>query len=102
MDKKLLMIVVNRGFAEAVVEETRLHGATGATVLNGRGSAGIGERFMGMEITPEKEVILIITDSKIASLVHKKVDEFFTANLAAGGLSFVLPVGHMTGKEGKE
>ena len=98
MDKKLIVVVVNRGFAEFVVEQSRIYGAKGATILHGRGTAHIGESFMGMEITPEKEVVLIIAESAVAKDTQQKLDEQFAQNTAAGGICFVLPVSHLTNK----
>jgi len=92
------MVIVNRGFAEQVVEKSRQHGATGATILHGRGSAGIGEKFMGMQITPEKETVMIVVNSQIADGVHKELMDLLNTNPNIGGISFILPVTHMTKK----
>ena len=96
MENKLIMVVVNRGFAEQVVEESRKQGARGATILHGRGSAGIGEKFLGMEITPEKEVIMIVGDTATADNIQKHLDEVLRNNPAEGGICFALPVSVMT------
>ena len=97
-DKKLLVIVVNRGFAEEVVEKSRLEGATGATILQGRGSANISENFMGLNITPEKEVVLVVLDARHAAAAMKAVTQTLGITSQAGGICFCVPVNAMTKK----
>ncbi len=59
-----IMVVVNRGFAEKVVEVARESGAKGATILHGRGQ-GVHQKillpFVNIELQPEKEIVLLIT-----------------------------------------
>lgn len=93
---KLLVVIVNRGFADEVIEKSRAAGATGATILSGRGSAGVGEHFMGMTITPEKEVILILIKAELAAAVTKTIMEHSGIASAAGGICFNVPVSHIT------
>lgn len=96
--KKLLVIVVNRGFAEEVVDKSRLDGATGATILHGRGSAYATETFLGLNITPEKEVVLIVIDEKFASAAMTRISETLGVKTNAGGVCFCVPVNAMTKK----
>lgn len=55
----LIMTIVNRGFADQVVDAARAAGAHGGTVLYARGT-GIHEieKFFAISIQPEKEVVL--------------------------------------------
>ncbi len=65
-----IMVVVNRGLGENVVEVARKSGATGATVIHGRGT---GEHQMvklpilNIELQPEKEIVFLITDADIST-----------------------------------
>lgn len=93
---KLLITIVNRGFAEEVIAHSRSCGATGATILHGRGSAGVGEQFLGMNITPEKEIVLIVLKAEIANMVQKSIAEHSGMTTAAGGICFCVPVNHLT------
>ncbi len=68
----ILVAVVNRGFADEVVNQARLKGATGATILHGRGSNIIDPitiPFTSLELQPEKEIILLITLENISKKV---------------------------------
>jgi nitrogen regulatory protein PII len=95
---RLLVVIVNRGFAEDVVEKSRLEGATGATILSGRGTAGVGQMFMGMQITPEKEIVLIAIEEKYADAAMKKITETLGMVSAASGICFNVPIAYITKK----
>ena len=62
MDKtyELIFCVVNTGFSGTVMDAARSAGATGGTILRGRGSAGKeAEDFFHIQIEPEKEIVMI-------------------------------------------
>ncbi len=65
-----LLVVVNRGFAENVVDVARQAGATGATIIHGRGT---GDRqtvvlpIINIELQPEKEIVCLITGTDISA-----------------------------------
>ena len=57
----LIVTIVNRGFADEVMNAARAAGAHGGTILWARGS-GVHEteKFFGISIQPEKELVLIL------------------------------------------
>ena len=67
-----IIVIVDRDFAENVVNLARKSGATGATIMHGR---GIDEHhrvmlpLMNIELQPEKEIILFITNSNFSERV---------------------------------
>jgi nitrogen regulatory protein PII len=94
----LIMTIVNRGYAELVMDAAREAGASGGTVLYARGTgAHATEKFMNIGIEPEKEVVLTLVR-------YEAVREIMHAILEAGGLrtkgkgiSFTLPVTDLVG-----
>lgn len=65
-----ILVIVNRGFAENVVEVARESGATGATILHGRGTADnqtVVLPIINIELQPEKEIVCLITGTDISS-----------------------------------
>lgn len=78
----LIVVIVEKGNGEHVVEAANKAGSRGATIINGRGS-GIHEtsKLFAMDIEPEKEIVMIISQSslteKIVSSIRKdiKIDE---------------------------
>ena len=60
----LIVTIVNRGISDLVMDAARAAGASGGTILHGRGT-GVheAERFFGIEIQPEQESVLSLTRS---------------------------------------
>ena len=66
-----ILVIVNRGYAENVVHVARESGATGATILHGRGT-GVEETvipIINIELQPEKEIVCFITATNISANV---------------------------------
>lgn len=94
----LIMTIVNRGFADQVVDAARKAGANGGTVFYARGT-GIHEmeKFFAISIQPEKEVVLsLVKHEETQAIMHSIVD---AAGLktAGKGLAFALPVSDVAG-----
>lgn len=87
---KKLTVIVNRGKAEDVMDIARNSGVMGGTILHGRGS-GSDEtvRLFGMEIEPEKELILIITSNEIIDKVIANLHEGLQLDVRGNGIMFV-------------
>ena len=58
----LIVAVIARGFSDYVVSAARDAGATGATIIDGRGTAEADQQVMGISIQPEREVVLILVN----------------------------------------
>ena len=94
----LILVIVNRGYTDTVMDAARAKGARGGTVLHAR-RVGYedGEKLFGFTLQPEKEVVTILTPR------DQKHDLMVAINKAAGlsteaaGILFSLPVGDMMG-----
>lgn len=67
-----IVVVVNRGFAEKVVDVARQAGARGATIIHGRGTDGQREvllPILNIELQPEKEIVLLITGTHVSEAI---------------------------------
>ncbi|WP_051280825.1 P-II family nitrogen regulator [Anaerovorax odorimutans] len=94
----LIITVVNRGFADQVVEAARKAGAQGSTVFYARGT-GIHEleKFFSISIQPEKEIILnLVKHSSTKTIIHSII-EAAGLSTEGKGLSFSLPVSDVAG-----
>lgn len=70
MQHDCIMAVVNRGFAEMVVDVARQSGAGGATIIHGRGTDmehQVMLPILHVELQPEKEIILLITGTHVSA-----------------------------------
>lgn len=71
-----LFVVVNRGYAEYVVELARKAGATGATIFHGRGTGDhqtVLLPLVNIELQPRKRIICLITDIDISANVANTI-----------------------------
>lgn len=100
---KLITIIVNRGFAEDAMDAARKAGAGGGTIINARGTAREGdEKFFGMEIIPEKDMVLILAENEKTDAILEAVRTLPCLAKPGSGIVFASPAEHFTllGKEG--
>jgi len=67
-----IMVIVERGFAEKVVDVARRSGATGATIIRGRGTDDhhkVMLPIINFEVQPEKEMVLLITGAHVSEQI---------------------------------
>lgn len=89
---KALYIIVNAGFAQEVVEIARSVGATGATIINARGSVAKPKTILGITIDTEKEIVLSVVKKEVAIKIMSEIKEKAGVGTPAHGLCFFLPV----------
>ncbi|WP_290743539.1 P-II family nitrogen regulator [Fibrobacter sp. UBA4309] len=95
---ELIMCIVNTGFSETVMEAAKDAGARGGTILNGRGTANKeAESFFHIAIQPEKEVVMILVDSKIKDAVLHALYQKAGLDTMGQGIAFSLPVDEVVG-----
>jgi nitrogen regulatory protein PII len=94
----LILTIVNRGYAELVMNASREAGARGGTVLYARGT-GIHatEKFMNIGIQPEKEVVMTIVKRDAVRTITHAILEASGLKTKARGISFTLPVTDLVG-----
>jgi hypothetical protein len=70
MEHDCIMVIVNRGFAEKVVDVARQSGAKGATIMRGRGTdenQKVMLPIINIELQPEKEIVWFITTTEVSA-----------------------------------
>jgi len=94
----LIVVIVRKGCGDTVVEACLKAGADGATVMFGRG-VGIHERqkFLGIPIEPEKEIVLSVVPRDKAEMILDKVEEAADLDKPGTGIGFILPVEKVVG-----
>ncbi len=95
---ELIVTVVNRGFADQVMDAARDAGAHGGTILYARGT-GIheGQKFFGIRIEPEKEVVLTVVGAEEKATIMKAICKGAGLMTEGRGMSFSLPVDDVMG-----
>lgn len=98
MQYKKLTVVVNLGMAEDVMTVAREAGAKGGTILHGRGTgAQVSEKLFGVEIEPEKELLLILAPEDVAERVTIALEEAFNFTRPGTGILYVESVSDVRG-----
>jgi len=67
-----VLAIVNRGFAEKVVEIAEQSGAEGVTILHGRGAEAdqkVVLPIINIELQPEKEIVLFISGRRVSERI---------------------------------
>ena len=94
----LIVTIINKGWADEIVEAARGAGAEGGTVLYGRGT-GVHERktFFGILIEPEKEVVLTLIPRERTQSVLQAIIKAGQLERPGTGIAFVLDVSQVAG-----
>ena len=94
----LIMVMVNRGYTEEVMDGARAAGATGGTVLHARGCGMAGaEKFFGVTIQPEKEIIMIVASADCSCEIMAAMAEKVGPDSDANAVSFSMPLNAVRG-----
>ena len=89
----LVITVVNHGFADQAMSAASRAGARGGTVLHARGAGREeAEKFFGLTIQPEKEVVLILVRKEQKQTVMQEISKDVGLSTEGHGFSFSLPV----------
>ncbi len=93
-----IYVIVDKGNAEAVIEAATKAGSTGGTIMNARGS-GIHEtsKLFAMEIEPEKEVVLIISENGQTEAIASSIQTSLDLDKPGNGIMFVQEVSKIYG-----
>lgn len=93
----MIIAVCGRGFSDYVVSSARDAGATGATIIYGRGTSDYDMTVMGINIQPEREVVLILVDRNIRQKVMKAIVDSTSVIEEGRGVCFSMPVTQVYG-----
>ena len=95
---EVIYAIVNAGFADQAMVAAREAGARGGTIVHARGSSNIGvDKKYGLTMTPEKEILMIITNVKQRDAI---VNAIYTASIKENnhkGIVFSLPIEAIAG-----
>ena len=93
MKYKLVMVIVNAGFSEDVMNAAREVNAQGGTIVNARGTAKEeAESAFNITIQPEKEIVFIVAAVNIVEELLKNIYKKVGLNTPGQGIAFTLPV----------
>lgn len=91
----LILVTVNQGYTDAVMDTARAAGARGGTVIRARWTgAGEMEKFVGITLQSEKEVLAIVTPDRERAAIMEEIDRVHGLRTSAQATVISLPIDH--------
>lgn len=88
----LIIISVNEGYSDNVMQAARRSGATGGTVIKGRlADVELVAELENMEPDEEREILLILAPQKTSRQIMEDVNKEFGINTKANGIIAAIP-----------
>lgn len=95
---ELIVVILNEGYSDMVMDAARAAGATGGTVLHAKGTGTASpEKFFGVSLALEKDVIYILAGAKEKAQIMQAIQDKAGPATKAGAISFSLPVSQTAG-----
>ena len=95
---ELIVVIVNEGFSDVVMDAARNQGARGGTIAHARGTGTKEmEKKYGIVITPQKEMIYILVNDEIRDNVMSAINKAAGMETKGQGIVFSLPVSNVSG-----
>lgn len=90
---ELLVTIANQGYTELIMDAARKVHAAGGTVIHAKGTGThLAEKFMGVTLVPEKEMIFIVVRKAQKNDIMRAIMEEAGTGTKAGAIVFSLPV----------
>lgn len=95
---ELLVVIANQGYTEMIMDAAREARASGGTVIHAKGTgAEKAEKFLGVSIATEKEMIFMVTRKENKNAIMKAIMEKAGIESKARSIVFSLPVTETAG-----
>ena len=92
-EHSLIAVIINHGYADEVMAAARRAGAVGGTIMIARGTGTEADvQFFGITLVPEKEVLLIVTQSDICDDILAAIKAVPILSESGAGIVFTLAV----------
>lgn len=90
---ELLVVIANQGYTETVMAAARKAKASGGTIIHAKGTgAHEAEKFMGVTLVPEREMVFIVVKTERKNAIMKSIMDEAGIQTKAGAVVFSLPV----------
>ena len=96
-DYELIIAIYERGFTDMVMDAARSAGAGGGTAIKAKGTAKAAEKFLGISLASEKEIVFIVSDVNKKKDIMRAIMHEAGVNTEAHALVFSLPVSETAG-----
>lgn len=95
---ELLVVISNQGYVDQIMDAARKVQAAGGTAIHAKGTGGTqAEKFLGVTLVPEKDVVFIVSRTEGKNAIMKSIMEEAGVGTKAGAICFSLPVTETAG-----
>lgn len=95
---ELIVAVVSKGQSDVVVSAAREAGATGGTIMYGKGTFNSdNDAFLGINLKAEKEIIFTIVPTNKKTKIMEQISSKAGLSEEGKGILFSLPINSMIG-----
>ena len=102
-EHELIIVILNEGYSDFVMDAARAAGAGGGTVLHAKGTGGTrGEKFFSVSLADEKDIIYIIAQKDEKAAIMRSINEQAGPGSRAGAICFSLPISSVAGLRARE
>ena len=102
-EHELIIVILNEGHSDYVMDAARAAGAGGGTVLHAKGTGGTrGEKFFSVSLADEKDMIYIIAHKDEKAAIMRSINEQAGPGSKAGAICFSLPISSVAGLRARE
>lgn len=92
-EKELIVCIINNGYSDLVMQAAKNEGARGGTIFHARGTSnGDAEKFFGIKVSPEKEVVFIVCYKELKDSIISAIYKDAGLNTKGQGIVFTLPI----------
>ena len=100
---ELIVVILNEGYSDFVMDAARAAGAGGGTVLHAKGTGSRrAEKFFGVSLAEEKDLIYIVAHSDEKAAIMRAISEKAGPGTKAGAICFSLPISSVAGLRARD
>ena len=100
---ELIVVILNEGYSDFVMDAARAAGAGGGTVLHAKGTGSArAEKFFGVSLAEEKDLIYIVAHSDEKAAIMVAISEKAGPGTRAGAICFSLPISSVAGLRARD
>ena len=90
--QELIVAIYEKGYTDMVMDAAREAGAAGGTTIRAKGTGAGAQKFFGLSLAEEKEMVLIVSGSSNKKEIMKAIMQKAGVESKAHALVFSLPV----------
>jgi hypothetical protein len=93
-----VVVIAPDDLEEKVIEHAQGVGATGVTILPGKGIGGEARKtFFGLTFEGTQSVLLMVVGAHLTAPILKELHTILVRGTESRGLAFAVPIEHLTG-----